>query len=304
MFLKSFHLSLIPVILFFSVTTAANNLAQHIHKTFTITTNDGLSLFGQSWEPADSIVGVVCLFHGHGEHIGRYATFAAAMNDAGFAVMGFDLRGHGKSGGLRGHVPGYEQMMDDCSLILTETMRHYPKKVVFLYGHSMGGNLVINYALRRKPQIAGVIASSPQLRTSFPVPAWKLFVGRMLYNIWPTLTLSDGIDRNALCRSPQVLSSLKTDPLIHDRVTARYLCIMDAGEWAIKHASELTNEMLVMHGDSDRVTSADASRQFAVKTSHCSLKIWPGYYHKLYEEPGKEDVFKYTIAWMRGRLNR
>lgn len=285
----------------FSFGSTGNSVHQ-LHKTFTITTSDGILLFGQSWEPADSIVGVVCLVHGHGEHTGRYATFAEAMNKAGFAVMGFDFRGNGKSGGPRGHVPSYEQVMDDCSLILDKTMRHYPKKPVFLYGHSMGGNFVINYALRRKPQIAGIIASAPQLRNSFKVPGWKLFTARILYYIWPTLTMGDGIDRDSVCRSPQVCNSLRTDPLNHDRVTARYLCIIDAGEWAISHAQELTNEMLVLHGDSDKLTSTDASRLFAGKSKHCTLKIWPGFYHQLYEEPGKEELFAYTIAWMRKQL--
>jgi alpha-beta hydrolase superfamily lysophospholipase len=297
-------ITILLVLFCFHTTFAVDRIcsAHSVHKNFTTSTNDGISLFGQSWEPADSIIGVICVFHGHGEHTGRYEQFASAMNDSGFAVTGFDLRGHGKSGGLRGHIPSYDQLMDDCSLILSETMKHYQGKPVFLLGNSMGGNIVVNYALRRKPQISGVIALAPQLRNAMTIPAWKVFAGRLFFDIWPTFGAGDGINRNYLSRSPEVVSSIKNDSLCHDRVTAHYFCINDAGEWALSHASDLKIETLIMHGDSDKVTSAEASRTFAEKSNHCTLKSLPGFYHQLYEEPGKEELFNYMVGWMRKRL--
>ena len=84
---------------------------------------------------------IVCLVHGLGEHSGRYAHVAAALNDAGYALLGFDLRGHGKSGGPRGHTPSYETLMDDIGRLLAEAGQRYPGQPQFLYGHSLGGNL-------------------------------------------------------------------------------------------------------------------------------------------------------------------
>lgn len=300
--IKSFIVLLITFSFFNSNAAEKTNSKNQVHKTFTTSTSDGISLFGQSWEPTDSIIGIICVFHGHGEHTGRYEQFASVMNDSGFAVTGFDLRGHGKSGGLRGHIPSYDQLMDDCSLILNETVKRYQGKPVILLGNSMGGNLAINFALRRKPMVAGVIALAPQLKNAMTIPSWKMFAGRLLFDIWPTFGAGDGINRNNLSRSPEVVSSIKNDSLCHDRVTAHYFCINDAGEWALCHASELTIATLIMHGDSDKVTSAEASQAFAEKSNHCTLKILPGFYHQLYEEPGKEELFNYMAGWIRKRL--
>ena len=121
---------------------------QHIE--FTQQTPDGVQFYFQGWQPETPPKAVVCLVHGLGEHSGRYAHVAAALNDAGYALLGFDLRGHGKSGGPRGHTPSYDTLMDDIGRLLAEAAQRYPGQPQFLYGHSLGGNLVLNYALRRK----------------------------------------------------------------------------------------------------------------------------------------------------------
>lgn len=122
---------------------------------------DGLYLHARRWEPDSGLKGVVCLVHGFGEHTGRYLHVAGHLAGAGYALVAFDQRGHGKSGGQRGHAPSYEVMMDDMDLLLDGAHRLYPGLPLFLYGHSMGGNLVLNYALRRKPQLMRVVAKSP-----------------------------------------------------------------------------------------------------------------------------------------------
>ena len=141
---------------------------------------DGLQLVGRSWEPAGEPRAVVCLVHGLGEHCGRYQHVAAALTEAGFAVLACDQRGHGRSAGKRGVIPSYDALMDDIGLLLEQASQRYPGKPRFLYGHSLGGNEVINYTLRRKPALAGVVATSPGLRTAFKPPAAQLAVGRLM----------------------------------------------------------------------------------------------------------------------------
>ena len=142
---------------------------QHIE--FAQQAPDGVQFYFQSWQPETPAKAIACLVHGLGEHSGRYAHVGAALNVAGYALLGFDLRGHGKSGGPRGHTPSYETLMDDIGRLLAEARQRYPGQPQFLYGHSLGGNLVLNYALRRKPGLAGVIATSPAIRTATPPPA-------------------------------------------------------------------------------------------------------------------------------------
>jgi len=268
-------------------------------------TKDGLRLYAQGWKPETAPKAVVCLVHGLGEHSGRYGHLAAFLNQAGYALLSFDLRGHGKSEGQRGYAPSYEALLDDIARLLDEAANRYPDLPRFLYGHSLGGNLVINCALRRRPQLAGVIATGPFFRAAFEPPAWKLTLARIMYNLWPTLSLSNELDRQALSRNPEVVRDYDEDPLVHDRLTPRLTMDMfQAGLWALEHASELSLPLLLMHGSADRLCSVQASREFAARAGdRCTLKIWDGFYHEIHNEPEQEQVFKYLLEWLNSRVS-
>ncbi len=275
------------------------------HFEFGWQTEDGLRLYAQGWQPETEPKGVVCLVHGLGEHSGRYEHLAAFLNQAGYALLAFDLRGHGKSEGQRGYAPSYEALLDDIARLLDEAANRYPDLPRFLYGHSLGGNLVINYALRRRPQLAGVIATGPFFRAAFEPPAWKLTLARIMYNLWPTLSLSNELDRQALSRDPEVVRDYDEDPLVHDRLTPRLTMDMfQAGLWALEHASELSLPLLLMHGSADRLCSVQASREFAARAGdRCTLKIWDGFYHEIHNEPEQEQVFEYLLEWLNSRVS-
>lgn len=151
---------------------------------------NGVKFHLQAWEPDAKSKAVVVLLHGLGEHIARYSVVAEVLVKAGFAVMGFDLRGHGRSGGRRGHTPSYEALLDDIDILLSRVADRYPRRPVFLYGHSLGGALAINYVLRRSPRIQGVIATAPWLRAVVEAPPLKAMLARMLEPILPTYTES------------------------------------------------------------------------------------------------------------------
>ena len=264
---------------------------------------DGLQLVGRSWEPAGEPRAVVCLVHGLGEHCGRYQHVAAALNEAGFAVLACDQRGHGRSAGKRGVIPSYDALMDDIGLLLEQASQRYPGKPRFLYGHSLGGNEVINYALRRKPALAGVVATSPGLRTAFKPPAAQLAVGRLMNKLWPAFTMPNGLELAAISRDPAVVEAYQQDPLVHDRLSARLgMELLESGEWAIAHAGEFPVPLLLMHGTADRLTSYEASQEFASKAPNCTLKLWDGLYHETHNEPEKDAVIAYIVAWVNGRV--
>jgi alpha-beta hydrolase superfamily lysophospholipase len=115
---------------------------------------------------------------------------------------------------------------------------------------------VLNYILRRKPQLAGAIVTAPILRTAFQPPAWKIKLGETLYNLWPAFSLSNELDPKGLSHDPQVASTYVNDPLVHNRISARLaLDMLRNGEWAIAHAGELSLPLLLMHGAGDPVCS-------------------------------------------------
>jgi len=267
---------------------------------FKFKTFDGLQLFGQSWQPEGQSRAVVCLIHGLGEHSGRYTHLADSLTQAGYILISFDLRGHGKSEGPRGHTPTYEALMNDISSLLEVANKQFPQLSFFLYGHSLGGNLVLNYILRRHPQFKGVIVTAPWLRLAFEPPAFKIILGKITNQLFPAFSQKNGLDTKVLSHDVEVVHAYENDPLIHDHISARmFIGIYQSAQWALEHASEFSLPLLLMHGGDDKIISVEASREFADKINgNCIFKIWDGFYHEIHNEPEKEKVFKFMVDWL------
>jgi alpha-beta hydrolase superfamily lysophospholipase len=263
-------------------------------------------MYTKGWGPEKKPKAVICLMHGLGEHIGRYKHVGEALTQAGYALLGFDLRGHGNSAGPRGHSPSYEALMDDIAAFLDQAAERFPKLPYFLYGHSLGGNLVLNYTLRRKPKLAGVIATGPWLKLAFEPPAMKVKLGRVMDKIAPGFTQASGLETAALSHDPKVVRAYEKDPLVHDKISARlFVAIYESGQWALAHAAKFPLPLLLMHGSADRLCSAEATRQFA-KTAgkNVTLDVWEGWYHEIHNEPEQSKVFKVMTKWLDEQLRK
>ena len=177
----------------------------------TVATADGLQVYVREWAPANA-KGSVVLVHGLGDHIQRYPHVAQALTNAGYAMVGFDLPGHGKSGGTRGHVASFQVVMDLITQILAETKEKYAGLPQFLYGHSLGASLSLKSAMTQRPSLDGMIATSPGLSTAEPVPGWKMALGKMLYNMAPTVQMENGLYLDGLSRNarPSLLLTSRT----------------------------------------------------------------------------------------------
>jgi alpha-beta hydrolase superfamily lysophospholipase len=262
---------------------------------------DGLELFAHAFPTNEEPKAVVCIVHGLGEHILRYEHVAAAFNRAGYSVIGYDHRGHGQSDGPRGHIPSYEVFLDDLTRFRAEVNEYYPGIPHFLYGHSMGGNIVLNHILREKPMATGAIVTSPWLKLAFEPSAIQVFLAKTMNKIYPAFTQDSGLETAALSRDPEVVRAYEGDNWVHSKFSARlFLEIYESGLWALEHAGELSIPHLLMHGSADRITSIKASKEFGGKApaDKVALKIWDGFYHELHNEPEKDDVFKAMTDWM------
>jgi acylglycerol lipase len=275
------------------------------HFEFEWKASDGLKIYAQAWEPETPPKAVICLVHGLGEHSGRYNYVAETLNGGGYAVLASDLRGHGKTDGKRGHSPSFTAFMDDMAVLLAESAQRYPDLPCYLWGHSLGGLLVANYVLRRKPQLTGVVITSPGLRTSISDQKAKMQFAKIAGKLLPELSIPTGLDAKLISRDPTVVERYVNDPLVHGVATlamAKYT--IDAIPWAFAHASEWALPVLIMHGDADAIAFVSGSEDFArLIKQDCTLKIWPGLWHETHNEPEKEQVLAYALGWLDGQLS-
>jgi alpha-beta hydrolase superfamily lysophospholipase len=261
---------------------------------------DGIEMFGILWEPENAPVkAVINLVHGMGEHCARYAHVAQRFTAAGYAVLGFDHRGHGRSGGGRGHVPSFETLMDDIAILLEQSKKLYPKVPQVLYAHSMGGGAVASFLIKRNPDVKAAVLSAPYFRLAFSPPAIKIFAGKLMENILPKLTLPTGLDPKGISRDLKEVEKYIKDPLVHDKISAKMgMEMINNGEFALANADKIKVPVLILHGTADALTSHEASKEFATKAGNkASLKLLPGLFHEIHNEPEKEAVISDIIQW-------
>lgn len=266
---------------------------------------DGLDIFAQGWEPTVLVPkAVVCLVHGLGEHSSRYAHVAEAFGKEGFILFGADLRGHGRSGGPRGHISSIEDFMQDIDMLFEQARQRYPGLPLFLYGHSLGGIQVLYYGLTHKPEVKGVIATSSGLHTAIEKQTLKVMIVKMLGSLLPTVALPSGLDSKTISRDAKVVQAYNDDPLVHDKISLGLgKALIGVTSWTLAHAGEFSLPLLLMHGKADALAFPTSSTEFAAPLKEkCTLVLWEDAYHELHNEPEKEEVFKTMTLWMDARL--
>jgi alpha-beta hydrolase superfamily lysophospholipase len=266
---------------------------------FNIKLNNGLVLKGMLESPGEKTRGVIIFVHGLGEHIQRYKYWADLFKKEGMAFAGVDLPGHGNSDGRKGYIKSYVQLGEMIDIMLNTCVRTFPGVPLYIYGHSLGGGVVLNYILRNNPKVKGAIVTSPWLRLSFNPAKIKIIMAGVMKYLVPGLIQPSGLNISHISRDETVVEKYKNDPLVHGKISVSlFYEAMSAARYSLLHASELKIRTLLMHGSNDLLCSPEGSREFAAKTDMAELKIWEGGYHELHNEPFKEEVFKYIINWI------
>lgn len=258
--------------------------------------------YGQYWQ-AESTKAVVVLVHGMGEHSNRYNHVAKKLTENNFSVVAFDHFGHGKTAGKRGHNPSFEAVLDSVSKTIEKARELFPEKPIFLYGHSMGGNAVINYVLKKRNDLRGVIATSPFLKLAFEPPKIKLAVGKLLQKIAPSITMGNELDATHISREKAEVDKYINDPLIHSKISPNFsLTFIDTGKWAIDNAGKLKTEMFLLHGTDDKIIDYKGTQEFANNAKNATLKLYEGGYHELHNDLCKEEMLQDIVNWLNSQL--
>jgi alpha-beta hydrolase superfamily lysophospholipase len=245
--------------------------------------------------------GIVFLCHGLGEHCGRYGHVIDALVAAGWGCYAFDLRGHGRSGGRRGHVLAWSDYVGDVEAVYAQAEADGHRALPWIQlGHSMGGLVVVHAAARNAARLSGLVLCSPLLGVAVQVPVWKAALGRALSRWLPALSLANELDDTNISRDPEEVRLYREDPLVHDRVTARWFTEMTA---ALAAAHELAPSMrlplLLMHGTADALTDPEGSRRFAAAWGGpVELHLLDGYVHELFNDTGRERPLSLLTEWL------
>ncbi len=267
-----------------------------------LSTRDGLRVLLRSTVLPDARADVVVV-HGLGEHSGRYLHVAEMLAGSRFRACLWDLRGHGRSEGRRGGLRRYGDLLDD----LAQVVEHYRRaeRPLFIYAHSAGAQLAINYLLRDAPALVGVVIASPFFRLGFR-PSWrKLLLAQLALRIWPGFTQTTGLDLARLSRDEDFLRAMPDLHLVHRKISAGlYAALIEGGERALSDAPRFTTPFLLLHGDADVVTDPQASRDFFenAAASDKTLRIYAGGRHELHNDTDREGVFADVAAWLDARL--
>ncbi|PQJ77083.1 alpha/beta hydrolase [Polaribacter glomeratus] len=258
--------------------------------------------YGQVWE-AKSTKAVIVLVHGMGEHSGRYTHVAKKLTENEYSVVAFDHFGHGKTTGKRGHNPSFEAVLESVTKTIEKAKEFFPEKPIFLYGHSMGGNAVINYSIRINHDLKGVIATSPFLKLAFQPPKIKLTVGKILQKIAPSITMGNELDASDISREKIEVEKYINDPLVHDKISPNFsLTFIETGQWAIENANKLKTPMLLLHGTGDKIIDYKGTQEFANNSDKATLKLYEGGYHELQNDLCKEEMLQDVVNWLNSQV--
>ena len=246
------------------------------------------------WErsapPAGPPRGVVLLAHGYAEHVGRYREFMAHLAGRGLAVAAIDHRGHGRSGGPRGHCRDFGEFIADLRTLADLAEEWWPGVPRLLFGHSIGGLLAFLYLLRHPDTVRAGALSGPAFKVADSAPRILQSVALLLARVAPGVTFRSNLDPGALSRDPAVGAAYLADPLVHRAASAGFVrAIRAAQAAAMEGAPRLAVPLLILHGDADRLVLPAGSAEIAARLS-CphQLVLLPGFYHELLNEPASE----------------
>lgn len=261
----------------------------------------GANLHWQAWLPAEPMRAVVILAHGYAEHLGRYAYFAAKLNAAGIGVYALDHWGHGRSDGIYGFVPYFSVFTDGVEALLQHVQREHGNTPRFLIGHSMGGLIAAAHLVTHQQHYAGAILSGPAIKAAQEPSKLMIWVSRLLSRLAPKLGVL-ALDSAGVSRDPQVVTAYLADPLVYTgKMSARLAAEMFAAMAGVRaHAGSISLPLLLLHGGADRLAAPEGSQFLAehVSSPDRELKIYPGLFHEIFNEPERDSVISDVTDWI------
>lgn len=265
-----------------------------------------VGLHYQCWLTENAPKALLLIVHGLAEHSGRYTNLINHLVPQGYAVYGFDLRGHGRSEGLRGYVERFSYFIDDLDAFLGVIRNKHDDAKIFIVGHSVGGMIAAVYAVSHQSELAGLILSAPTLKPGSSVTRLDILMARVLSVLLPKKGIAV-IDASAISRDKTVVEAYISDTLVYRgkiraRLGAELINMME--KVLPPGLPELSLPMLIMHGTADRLSNPEGSSMLyeLVKSKDKTLKYYEGFYHEIFNEPDHVQVLADMEAWLASHV--
>ena len=262
-------------------------------------------LYQQSWTPDGDVRAGILLVHGLGEHSSRYTHVAEHLTERGFAVHTLDHYGHGKSEGQPGYVERFSVFLDGVTALLRKVQSENPEQPLFLVGHSMGGLIAATFLLEQQAAFRACVLSGPAVKSDQTPPAIVVALIRLIAILAPTAPLIQ-LDASGVSRDPDVVNAYMSDPLVHHgKLSARLLAEMSATmKSTLAKAGDIRVPIILMHGDADLLTAPSGSVELhaRVGSDDKTLKLYPGLFHEIFNEPEQDAVLAEMSSWLEAHL--
>jgi len=245
----------------------------------------------------------IVLIHGFGEHGERYAPMMEHFASHGISSLTIDLEGHGRSGDRRGVCKNYDILKADVTLAMDASRRAFPGVPQFLYGHSMGGGLVLNYGLNQSPDVAAYIISAPLIRPAKPVPRLLSGLVRILRGLSPRMTIDNAINGSKVSSILGEQAKYENDPLNHGKLgVGLAVDMIEGGEWVAANADQWEAPLLLLHARGDQLTDFSASQAFAAAADNCTFLPMEDCEHEMHNDVTRDQVYAAMTDFIKSHL--
>ncbi|MFN7823854.1 MAG: lysophospholipase [Pseudobdellovibrionaceae bacterium] len=266
----------------------------HTAQEFKVKAKDSAELFVQ-YHDLPKAKGLVLVTHGHGEHSSSYHRLYPILQDSGYAALGWDLRGHGKSQGKRGYIQSFDLFLDDLGTMVEFAQNEYSNLKLHLLGHSMGGLIATSYLLKHQPEgINSLILSSPFFGVSLQVPLFKDLGAILLGKVLPQITLFNEISDEQLSQDPEVLKEYPLDHFRHNKISPEvYMGSLRYQQYVERNIQKLQTRTFIQVPESDPVVSTETTRKLVSKISPALVTLieYRERRHEIYNDIGRQKVF-------------
>ena len=276
-----------------------------IQQDGTFTDAQSANIYYQSWLPDEQPKAALVLVHGLAEHCGRYMNVVNHFVPLGYAVYGLDHIGHGKSGGDRVYVDRFSEFVDTLKLFVDMVKAWQPGLPCFMVGHSLGGLISTSYLLEHQADLDGAVLSAPAVKVSDDISSTTIMAGKLLSSIAPKFGVLQ-IDPATVSQDPAVVEALINDPRAHSgKITARLSAeMLKTMQSVVAGAGTIRLPILILQGTADKLVEPEGAQMLydAVSSQDKTLEIYEGFYHEVFNEPGRNQVLGDVQSWLDARV--